>query len=270
MKLSFAVRAVLLACGVAAVASLVSLGWAAERKSSSEPVPAEEVDLFSALEAGQISVRLIPKDSKQCTVMVENKTQKPLRVKLPSAFVGVPVLAQLDGRGGLGAGGGIGGYGRGGWGGAQAFGGGWGGGWGGMGGWGGGFGGGWNIPPERVATFKLPTVCLDYGKPEPRPQMTYEIKKIEDYTDNKVVHEVVRALAAGVVPQRIAQLAAWHAANGVTWQELASQTYRHVNGMRTPIYSPAEIQAAMQLVATVQQKLQEQKPSSGYQPVSTQ
>jgi len=272
MRAHLMLRWALITLGTMAVGAWIAQGVAAEGKKASTTASAEEVDLFSAMEAGQIQVRLIPKDSKECTVMIQNKTDRPLRVKLPSAFVGVPVLAQFEG--GVEAGGGFGrrggGYG-GGWGGAQAFGGGWGGGWGGMGGWGGGWGGMggmWNIPPQKVATFKLPTVCLDYGKPDPRPQIPYQIKRIEEHTDNKVVHEIVRALAAGVVPQRIAQLAAWHVANGVSWEELASQSYRHPSGLRAALYSPAEIQAAMQLVTTAEKRVKEQEESSKYQAVS--
>jgi hypothetical protein len=255
--------------GLIALAVGASLGWAQAIKGNSGRSSPEEVELFAAIDAGQLSVKLIPKDSKQCTVMVENKTDRPLTVRLPAAFVGVPVLAQFEG--GLDGGGRRGGgYDGGGYGGTQAFGGGWGGGGWGGGGWGGGWGGGaWNIPPQKVATFKLDTVCLEYGKPDPRPQVTYQIKRIEEFTDNKAVHEVVRALAAGVVPQRIAQLAAWHLANGVTWEELASQAYRHPSGVRIPIYSPAELQAAMKLVAIAQERVKDQnRESPGYQSAS--
>ena len=247
-----------------------SFTLAAERsRRVSQEQNKEEVELFQAIKAGQISVRLIPQDSKRCTVMIENKTKQPLTVRLPSAFAGVPVLAQLDGGGvGFGGrGGGFdGGYG-GGYGGGQAFGGGWGG-WGGMGGMGGMGMGMWSIPPEKIATLKVPTVCLEFGKPDPRPQMQYEIKPIDEYTDNQVLHEVIRALASGVVPQRIAQLAAWHLANGLSWQELASQQYRHANGTRSPAYSPAEIQAAMNLVAAASHRVEQQKRSAGYDSLS--
>ena len=52
------------------------------------------------MEKGQIAVKLIPKDSTQCRVLIENKTDKPLTVKLPETFAGVPVLAQRAGGGG--------------------------------------------------------------------------------------------------------------------------------------------------------------------------
>ena len=52
------------------------------------------VEMFSAIEAGDIAVTLIPKDSTQARIMIANKTNKPLNVKLPAAFAGVPVLAR--------------------------------------------------------------------------------------------------------------------------------------------------------------------------------
>ena len=56
----------------------------------------ETVQLFSAIEAGQLEVRLIPKDSTQCQVLIANRSDRPLNVALPEAFAGVPVLAQFD------------------------------------------------------------------------------------------------------------------------------------------------------------------------------
>jgi hypothetical protein len=55
---------------------------------------AQTVEMFAAIEKGDIAVKLIPKDSKESRILIENKTDKPLNVKLPDAFAGVPVLAQ--------------------------------------------------------------------------------------------------------------------------------------------------------------------------------
>ncbi|MDY0170778.1 MAG: hypothetical protein RBS80_29825, partial [Thermoguttaceae bacterium] len=57
----------------------------------------ESVDMFQAIESGQIEVKLIPRDATECNVLIENKSDQPLNVKLPSAFVGMPVLAQFGG-----------------------------------------------------------------------------------------------------------------------------------------------------------------------------
>lgn len=237
----------------AAVALLPALAQPRERaERAPEPVP-DTVEMFKAMEDGQIDVKLIPKDSRQCRVLIENKTDKPLTVKLPEAFAGVPVMAQL---GGGGFGGGIGGIGGGGGlggntgGGNQAFGGGMGGGMmGGMGGMGGGGGGFFNVPPEKVGKLKVTTVCLEHGKREPRAAMKYEIKPIEQYTDKKDVQELCRMLGKGMMPQRVAQAAAWHLANDMSWQELAAKQLRFANGSRAPYFSPQEIRAGMQAAA---------------------
>jgi len=56
--------------------------------------------MFAAIEKGDIAVQLSFKDATQGRIRIENKTDKPLNVKLPDAFAGVPVLAQAGGGGG--------------------------------------------------------------------------------------------------------------------------------------------------------------------------
>ena len=62
----------------------------------------ESIEMFQAIEDGQIEVRLIPRNSTEANVLIENKTEQPLNVELPAAFAGVPVLAQFGGMGGMG------------------------------------------------------------------------------------------------------------------------------------------------------------------------
>ncbi len=263
-----------LALTVALVLAAAGLS-AGERTRTSAAPAGETVEMFAAIEQGQIEVRLTAKDSTQCTVAVRNKTDKPLSVKLPEAFAGVPVLAQWGGEGGMAGGGrrggrggggayGGGGYGGGG-GGMQGMGGGMGGmmgGYGGMGGMGmGGMGGGFgfNIAPEKVGKLTVPIVCLDHGKRDPRENVQYEIKPIDKYTDKPVVHEVCKMLGKGVVPQRVAQIAAWHLNNGLSWEQLAAKQRRHVTGLREPYFAPQELQAAMKLVSAATSTVEQQK-----------
>ena len=251
---------------VAVVAVLCPLAMAGDQ--AAKPAP-ETVEMFAAIDAGQIGVQLIPKDSTQCRVLIENKTKKPLTVRLPDAFAGVPVLGQagLGGMGGGGLGGGLGGGmggGRTGGGGMQAMGGGMGGMgggmMGGMGGMGGGMGGGFfNVAPEKVGKFKLTTVCLEHGKDEPRAAMKYEIKPITEFTDRVEVHEICRLVGAGKLPQRVGQAATWHLANDMSWQELASKQLRFANGTRAPYFQPSEIRAAMQASAVATQLAKSRK-----------
>ncbi len=242
----------------------------------------ETVEMFSAINDGLIEVQLVPKDSTQCRVVFRNKTDKPLSVKLPEAFAGVPVLAQRGGGiggGGMGArggrGGGMGGYGGGGYGGGgnQGIGGGMGGmGMGGMGGMGmGGMGGGFmNVAPEKVEHLNVPVVCLEHGKHDPKPTVKYEIVPIDQFTDKAGVREVCGMLGTGTLPQRVAQVAAWRLNNDMSWEQLATKQLRFANGTRRPYFSPNELKAAMQLVTVAtnlaeQRKNAEPKPSSSSQ-----
>jgi hypothetical protein len=248
-----------------AVAVLPGLLLAADRRARAVKPAAETVEMFAGIKAGQIDVTLIPKDATQCNVLIKNKTDKPLSVKLPEAFAGVPVLAQMDMDmgGGFDSGGGGGG-------GGQAFGGGMGGMMGGGmgmmgGGMGMGMGGGggmWNVAPEKVGKFKVTTVCLEHGKPDPRPAMKYTIKPIKEFTEKAEVRELLEVLGTGRVPQRVAQAAAWHLSNGMSWQELAAKELRFANGTRRPYFSRQEIMAGMQVAAVAAKRVEQRKSTS--------
>ena len=49
--------------------------------------------------------------------------------------------------------------------------------------------------------------------------------------------------------QRVAQAAAWHLANGLSWEELANKQIEHLVGGSEPWFSPDEIRSAMQIAA---------------------
>ena len=202
-------------------------------RSAKSPIDADAqtIDMFDGIQRGDLAVRFVPRDSKEARVTIENKTDKPLNVKLPAAFAGVPVLAQAGGGGTKSSsscsqqqstGGGGGG--------------------------GGGMGGGmFYVAPEKAESIKVPTVCLEYGKAEPRPTTPYQIRPIQSATGNTAVQELCRMLGAGELRQRVAQAAAWHLANNMSWEELASKQIHHLNGTITPFFTMAEVQAAIQV-----------------------
>ena len=255
---------------------LPAVALAADRQAKPKPgqynPDHQTVEMFKAIDAEQIEVKLIPKDSTECNVLIKNKTGKPLNVQLPAAFAGVPVLAQFGGGMGGGGMGGMGGGGMGGMGGggmSQGMGGGMGGmggmGGGGMGGMGGGgMGGGmFNIAPEKVGKFKVPTVCLEHGKRDPRPAIPYKIVPIESFTKNAETQEVCRLLGQGRIPQRAAQIAAWHFNNNMSLQELAAKQLRFANGSTRSYFSMNEIKAGMQVIAAAAKLANERQQSPG-------
>jgi hypothetical protein len=210
----------------------------------------ETVEVFSGIESGKLEVKLIPKDSTECRVLIKNKTDKPLNVSLPDVFAGVPVLAQVFGDN-LGMGDratntaqqlGIGnpfGSNAHGIQGNQFF---------NVPGWGNNVGPGFapfNVAPEKVAQLRLASVCLNPGKPDPRPRMAYEIKPIESVTTRPEVQELCRMLGRGQVAQRPAQAAAWHLNNGLSWRQLAALRVRISFGpLARPLFTPRALAVA--------------------------
>lgn len=213
---------------------------------------AGEVELFAAIEAGELEVQIIPRDSTEARLLLKNKSTRPLRVQLPAAFAATPVLAQIGG-GGLAAGAGGGG--------AQAVGGGGGGmGFGGPGGVGAG-GGFFNVPAERVGKLNVPLVCLEHGKKEPRPAIPYKIVPIEQFSSDPVLRELLVAFGKGNADQRAAQAAAWHLTDGLSWDELARKKIERLAGPDEPYFTRRQLDSAAQLVGQARHSAAEQSPT---------
>src|SRR5262249_7598018 len=76
----------------------------------------------------------------------------------------------------------------------------------------------------------------------------YEIRPVESFTQDDRVKEVLTMLGDGNLDQRAAQAAAWHFSNGMSWDELANKTIRHIaSSLDEPYFSRAELQLALQI-----------------------
>lgn len=233
------------------------------------------VDLFDAIKNKQIEVNVIAPDVEHANIKVVNKGNKPLSIKFPAAFAGVPVAAQGLGLGGPGGGGGLGGGGRGGggFGGGgggqnQGFGGGGGGGMGGGGfggggrgggGFGGGGGGLFNIPAGKAGNLKLAIVCMEHGKKDPNARVKYELKPIESFAKNESSAEVLRMMADGEIHRDIAQACAWHLEDGLSWKELASKdkVVSSFSGYSEKYFSGEQILFAQRVCAEAKRRAEE-------------
>ena len=294
-RLSLAVWSVLGIVAVIAAGSSPGLAEKSSRPKGAITKPtfdpdAEQVGLFEGMEDGRLEVTVIAKDANGGNILIENKTDQPLTVAMPDAFVGVHVLKQFagGGMGGMGGGGfggdmgGGGGLGGGQGGGQQSFGGGGQGG-GGFGGGGGGFGGGgmggggggfFSIPPEKVVRIPYKSVCLEHGLPEPHPRSEYRLVKVEDYSDDPQLAELLRLVAHPRVDHQALQAAAWHITDDMSWQELAAKGHRRLGGLGwQPYFHPGQLQQAQQLVAAAQaesrKNVEGDEPEPRTQPVQT-
>ena len=274
--------ALLFACGFTSLALIVAASLPIELSAASKAIKkpiknpkydptAEKVDLFDAVDAKQVTVKLVPKDALGGTVLIENKTDKPLTVKIPDAVAGVAINSQFGGMGGGGmggggmGGGGMGGGGMGG-GGQQAMGGGMGGGGmggggmggGGMGGGGMGGGGFFSIPAEKVVSLQFNSVCLEHGKQEPSPSSRYTLVPISRLSTDPVLHQLLAKVGTGKVDQQSAQAAAWHLTNKMSFQELAAKMEEHLGDTNpSPYFTREQLLGAQQLLSQAMVKAEE-------------
>jgi len=260
-----AIVAVSAVCAVCAVVTPVAAREPVKAASSASPGESGAAeDLFAAQAAGHVEVKYIPNDSRSAQVIVTNRTRKPLTLRMPTAFAGVPVLAQLMGMGGGGGGAGFGAGGIGG--GGQATGGGFGQqGMNGMGGGGmGGMGGGaFSLPPQKTRVLRVTTVCLEHGKPEPSPRLSYKLVELETFSSDPRLAAVLEQLGRGELSQKVAQAAAWHLANGLSWERIAAEKIDHAGPVPDEAYfTPAELLAAHRVVEQVTQAVAARQPAS--------
>ncbi|MEO1993498.1 MAG: hypothetical protein ABGW78_16305 [Pirellulales bacterium] len=255
-------------------------GYSQDALSNASSSPEASVNILDAEAQGLVVIKYIANNAQSAQIVIENKTKKPLTLQLPAAFAGVPILAQM-GMGGMGGmGGGMGGMGGGAGGGlgaaaAQSTGGGGMGGMqggmggmqggmggmqGGMGGMGGMGGGMFAIPPEKVKVVRVATVCLEYGKPEPNQRMPYKLVEVTKVSSSPHLSSILQALGRGQISQKVAQAAAWHITDGLSWSQLASEKIDRAGGYPDErFFSPAELMAAYRVVEWTDHMLKKQK-----------
>ena len=174
-------------------------------------------DILDAEKEGLVEVKYIPNDSRSAQIVVNNKTNQPLTLRLPAAFVGQPVLAQFGGGQGGGMGGGM-----------------------------------FSVPPEKTKVVKVATVCLEYGKREPSPRIPYQLAALETFSEDPALAVLLEAFGRGEIPLKVAQAAAWNISSGLSWQQLAAEMIDHAGGVPDQRYfSNAELFAAQQVVNRV-------------------
>ncbi|MBM82854.1 MAG: hypothetical protein CMJ78_20015 [Planctomycetaceae bacterium] len=245
---------------IAAFSALLALGllFGASQSNAAKPITklkfdpkAEKLEFFDAIKDGNIDVKMIPKNAMGGNLLIANKTDKPISVKVPDAFVGVHVLKQFGGGGLQGGGGQLGGGGGG-----QTQGG------GGQQGGGLGQGGGqgfFSIPPEKTVKYPYKGVCLEHGKKDPMPNMKYEIRPVETFSKDPVLRQVLVMLSSGRVDSKAAQAAAWNLSNKMGWRQLATKQVPHLGGRpSTPFFTRNQILWGQNLVAAAKIRAEEE------------
>jgi hypothetical protein len=198
--------------------------------SLSQPaITQESVEMFTAIDRQWIEVRYIPIDSAKGTLVMKNLVDRVVLIEMPDGFAAQPILAQF-GQAGLGNGFGQGGPGGQNAGGQNA---------GGQnaGGQNGGAGtqtvggnanaaggqpaGIFRIPPGRSIKKNAVTVCLEHGKADPKPNIPYQLMRLESLVHDPLLAGICSQLNSPQLDQVSGQAAAWHVANNMNWKHLS-------------------------------------------------
>ena len=103
--------------------------------------------------------------------------------------------------------------------------------------------------------LRTTTVCLEHGKPEPSSRHAYKLAPVESFSSDPKLAIVLESLGRGELSQKVAQAAAWHLSNGLTWEQLAAEKIDHAGGVPDePYFTPSELMAAQQVVAIATQR----------------
>ncbi len=110
--------------------------------------------------------------------------------------------------------------------------------------------------------LRIATVCLEHGKPEPSSRYPYKLAAIDSFSSDPKLTLVLESFGRGELPQKVAQAAAWHLSNGMSWERLAAEKIDHAGGVPDEAYfAPAELMAAQQVVALATQKAAALQPA---------
>jgi hypothetical protein len=227
---------------------------------------AQGIDVFAAVEAGDLEVSVVPQNERRVTIQLKNISNRPLTIQLPPAFAAVPILAQQPGlfpgfpnpggqnqnqqqapqQLGLGMNGGNrGGNNNGG---------------------GNLFGGMFDIPAGRAIKIKADAVCLEYGKPSPDARMKYELKPLAEVCDKPELAAVLTSLGKDQIDQRTAQAAAWHLTDDLSFNKLAGLLRREVGATKEYQFTQDQVAAAQKYLAKLPSKKQ---PANSSQKVAS-
>ena len=90
------------------------------------------------------------------------------------------------------------------------------------------------------------SACLNHGKPDPTPQANYKLMKVEQYTQDPVLQELIALVGAGTRNPQAAQAAVWNRTDDMSWEELTAKFSYAVVG-KVPYFKASELKAAKEL-----------------------
>lgn len=248
---------------------------------------ADVVPLFDGVAAEQFDVRVSALDAHHANVVISNTTDSSLTVALPKAAVGVHVLPQFNPNGGFlqgnqggdlfsgannggnqaqSVGGPLQGMGannnNGPFGNNNFF--------------GQGFpslpaematadfkeyGGLATIPAGKSIQLQMKSVCLNYGKDEPRSKLTYRLIPVAAHSSDPLLAELLESYTERV-DREVMQAAVWHVANGLSWDQVRQLPDRRIPGVSATLFNRSQVESARKLVAAAEDEAKSRPQSA--------
>lgn len=109
-----------------------------------------------------------------------------------------------------------------------------------------------NIAPEQVRTVEIKCLCLEHGKPNPRSAVKYELVPLDEVNDDPKLVEVLKSYGRGEANRDVAQAAAWHLSNEMSWEKLAGLSQKVALNASRPWFSTTKLRQARELVEQAQ------------------
>ena len=116
-----------------------------------------------------------------------------------------------------------------------------------------------SIPPEKTVQLDLRSVCLNHGRPNPNAGMKYRLTKVESYTTDPVLQQLLEDYSPRT-NKDVQQAVAWHLANGLSWKQLANLTEQRIPGVNVPLFTTTQLDSARELVEQAKQNA-EKRPA---------
>lgn len=85
------------------------------------------------------------------------------------------------------------------------------------------------ISSGQTLELLVPSVCLNFGLPNPTPKNTFKLVDVDDYSPDPRVRKALRSLATLGTSQGVAQAVMWHVANGMSFEQITAQAAKYVN-----------------------------------------
>jgi hypothetical protein len=242
----------------------------AEAPSVSKPTDkSAAAELFAAIDQGAVEAKVVVRDQYHARVILRNKTDAPLTLRLPDAFAARPILAQQgfqfpspnqsqnkqtqpqavsgpfssqsnnqSNQGQQNT---------------NFF----------------GNGNVFNIPPESVRSVSISCFCVEMGKPNPRSIHSYELVRFEQVGGDPQLAAVFDRYARGDLDRESVQAAVWHVVNDKSWDELGKLSRKIALNADAPIFTRAQLQLARDLVAHAAKQAGEHPERYAARPATT-